>query len=51
MPPEALDGNFGKKADIWSLGVLMYELMFRENIFDNNDSNSDFDLHGYKNVI
>ena len=29
MAPEALDGQFGQKADIWALGVLMYELMFR----------------------
>lgn len=33
MAPEALKGQFGQKADIWSLGVLMFELMFRENPF------------------
>jgi serine/threonine protein kinase len=35
MAPEALNGEFGQKADIWSLGMLMYELMFKENLFDN----------------
>ncbi len=34
MAPEAYGGNFGQKADIWSLGILLYELMFRENIFE-----------------
>lgn len=34
MAPEALKGQFGQKADIWSLGVLMFELMFRENPFE-----------------
>jgi serine/threonine protein kinase len=29
-----LDGEFGQKADIWALGVLMFELMFRENPFE-----------------
>jgi len=28
MPPEALNGSFGQKADIWAIGVLMYELWF-----------------------
>jgi len=31
MAPEALNGDFGQKADIWALGILMYELMFKEN--------------------
>lgn len=35
MAPEALNGNFGQKADIWALGILMYELMFKENPLQN----------------
>ena len=27
MAPEVLEGNYGSKADIWSLGVLMYTLV------------------------
>jgi serine/threonine protein kinase len=31
MPPETLegDGEFGQKGDLWALGVLMFELLFR----------------------
>lgn len=41
MAPEALDGSFGQKADIWSLGVLMFELMFRENPFEGDEHKMD----------
>ena len=33
MAPEAYSGEFGQKADIWSLGVVMYELLFKEGLF------------------
>jgi serine/threonine protein kinase len=34
MSPEAYAGDFGPKADIWSLGILLWELRFRENLFE-----------------
>jgi serine/threonine protein kinase len=51
MAPEALSGEFGQKADIWSLGVLMFELMFRENPFEGEDKNYEFPMEDYKNSI
>ena len=32
--PQALQGHYGKKADIWAIGILMYELKFEENLFE-----------------
>lgn len=37
MAPEALKGEFGKKADIWALGILMFELMFRDSPLENDE--------------
>lgn len=34
MAPETIGGEFGQKADIWALGVLMYELYFGTNPFE-----------------
>ena len=34
MAPEVLSGQFDRRADIWSLGIIMYELMFKENPYD-----------------
>lgn len=36
-------GNYGKKVDIWAIGILMYELRFRDTPYshyqkDNNIS-------------
>ena len=31
MAPEAIDGNFNQKADIWALGMVAYQLKFKEN--------------------
>lgn len=39
MAPEAYAGEFGQKADIWSLGILMYELLFKESLFEIDDRN------------
>ena len=38
MAPEAYMGTFGQKADIWSLGILMYELLFKESVYEIEDS-------------
>ena len=34
MAPEVLGGQFDCRADIWSLGIVMYELLFKENPYD-----------------
>lgn len=31
--PEALEGHYGKKVDLWAIGVLMFELKFARNLF------------------
>lgn len=31
MAPEAISGNFDQKADIWALGIVTFELKFKEN--------------------
>ena len=34
MAPEVLTGQFDRRADIWSLGIIMFELLFKENPYD-----------------
>lgn len=31
MAPEIIRGSFSEKADVWALGIVAYELKFREN--------------------
>ena len=38
MAPEAYSGDFGQKADIWSIGILMFELFFKDTLFQLDDS-------------
>ena len=38
--PEVLKGNYGKEVDLWAIGVLMYELRFENNPFENNQIES-----------
>ena len=39
MPPEIVEGNFyDEKVDVWSLGILMYELTTGKAPFEDNDS-------------
>jgi serine/threonine protein kinase len=40
MPPEAIKGSYGLKADIWAIGILMYELKFEENLFEGINNKS-----------
>lgn len=32
MAPEIINGTFDQRADLWAMGVLMYEMKFKENI-------------------
>ena len=33
MAPEAIKGNYGKEVDLWSIGILIFELIFEKNPF------------------
>lgn len=33
MAPEVVKGNYGKEVDLWSLGILVFELIFERNPF------------------
>ena len=42
MAPEVLEGSYGAKADIWSLGVLLYTLVSGYLPFQGNNSHEVF---------
>ena len=42
MAPEVLEGNYGTKADLWSLGVLLYTLVSGYLPFQGNNSHDVF---------
>lgn len=35
MAPEVTTGSFDQRVDLWAMGVLMYELKFKENPMEN----------------
>ena len=37
IAPEVLQGSYGKECDIWSLGVLLYLIIFGTQPFDGNN--------------
>ena len=49
--PEALNGNFSSKSDIWSAGVIMYMLLSSKYPFDKFDNRSDIILNLINNEI
>ena len=36
MAPQIIKGPFGHKADVWALGIVAYEMKFRQNPLQNN---------------
>lgn len=42
IAPEVLSARYGKECDVWSLGVLLYQMMTGEMPFDGNDEKEVF---------
>lgn len=39
MAPEIIQGqSYGEKADVWSLGILFYEILVGKNLFEGEDN-------------
>jgi serine/threonine protein kinase len=50
MAPEIIKGQFGEKADIWELGIVAFELKFRENPIE-EDGKIHYSLREYEELL
>ncbi len=39
-----MQGHYGKKVDLWAIGVLMFELKFTRNLFENNQFDTEEEI-------
>ena len=39
--PEVIRDNYGQKVDVWAIGILMYELRFRDTPFSSVQNNNE----------
>ena len=46
--PERIKGKYDFKTDIWSLGVILYEMATLEPMFKGNNSNKMYNIVHYK---